>query len=346
MPRTRSVSGTPARDTKQDVDRKAHGPTARAEPVAPARIASVRQFNRFYTRRLGVLDRQLLASGFSLTESRVLWELAHRAPLTASWLREALGVDAGYLSRLLARLRAAGLIRARSDRDDARAQSLSLTAAGRRAFDRLDRASEAQIGQWLAALHPSPQGQLVQAMDTVRLLLGSPPRAEEITLHEPAPGDIGWVIQRHGALYAEEYGWDLSFEALVARIAADFVSQRQPGLERGWIARREGVNVGCVFVVKANPAEYGEGVAKLRLLLVEPSLRGAGLGERLVAECERFAREAGYRRMTLWTNSILHAARAIYQRRGWTLVAEETHHSFGHRLTGQTWEKALIGDPR
>lgn len=344
MQRPEAIRSAPAPDPARPVTNAAASPPGRPEPVPLARIAAVRQFNRFYTRRLGVLDRQLLASGFSLTESRVLWELAHGAPLTASWLREELGLDAGYLSRLLSRLRAAGLIRARTDREDARAQSLSLTAAGRRAFDRLDRASQKQIGQWLADLNPSSQGQLVQALDIVTALLGPAPRAGEITLHEPRPGDIGWVIQRHGALYAEEYGWDLSFEALVARIAADFVDQRQPDCERGWIARRDGVNVGCVFVVRAPPADHGEAVAKLRLLLVEPSMRGAGLGDRLVAECERFALEAGYRRMTLWTNSILHAARAIYQRRGWTLVAEESHHSFGQPLTGQTWEKALIGN--
>jgi len=303
--------------------------------------ASVRQFSRFYTQRLGLLDRELLASGFTLTESRLLWELAQRAPLTASRLCGDLGLDAGYLSRVIRRLRTAGLVRDEASGEDARVHWLSLTAKGRRAFGQLDSASRRQVAQIISHLSGSSQRQLEDAMGTVRRLMTVPATTAEITLHEPGPGDIGWVVQRHGTLYAQEYGWDNRFEALVARICADFVEQFQAGLERGWIARREGVNVGCVFVVQAPPAEYGEGVAKLRMLLVDPAVRGHGLGERLVRECEKFAQAAGYRKMTLWTNSVLHAARRIYERCGWQLVGEEPHHSFGADLVSQTWTKAL-----
>jgi DNA-binding MarR family transcriptional regulator/GNAT superfamily N-acetyltransferase len=340
------------------------GGTAPAAAQAPADdrdpVARVRRFSRFYTQRLGLLDRELLASGFTLTQSRVLWELAHRAPLTASQLRADLGVDAGYLSRLLGGLREQGLLEARRAPEDARMQRLSLTAKGRRAYARLDAASRTQVTQWLSRLPPAGQDRLVGALDAVHALLDEPgaggPGTDEaataepaagaaVTLDEPGPGDLGWVVQRHGALYAAEYGWDWRFEALVARIGADFIERFQPGLERGWIARRAGVNLGCVFLMQAPPAEYGEGTAKLRLLLVEPSARGLGLGRRLAQACEDFARQAGYRRITLWTNSVLHAARAIYVGQGYRLVKEEPHHSFGHDLLGQTWELALDGPP-
>jgi GNAT superfamily N-acetyltransferase len=260
-------------------------------------------------------------------------------------LRSELGLDAGYLSRVVRRLRTAGLVRDEASAEDARVHWLSLSAKGRRAFAQLDSASRRQVAQIISHLSGSSQRQLVDAMDTVRRLMTVPAPTPEITLHQPGPGDMGWVVQRHGTLYAEEYGWDSRFEALVARICADFIEQFQPGLERGWIARRDGVNVGCVFVVQAPPAEYGEGVAKLRMLLVDPAVRGHGLGERLVRECESFARAAGYRKMTLWTNSVLHAARRIYERCAWELVGEEPHHSFGHDLVSQTWAKALQRSP-
>jgi DNA-binding MarR family transcriptional regulator/ribosomal protein S18 acetylase RimI-like enzyme len=301
----------------------------------------VRRFSRFYTQRLGLLDRELLASGFTLTESRVLWELAHNAPLTASRLCRDLGLDAGYLSRLLRRLRTGGLVRDQACPQDARVHWLSLTAKGRRAFERLDAASRGQVAHIIGHLSGSSQRQLVDAMETVRLLMAVPANSAQITLHEPGPGDMGWVVQRHGALYAQEFGWDSRFEALVARIAADFIEGFKPGLDRGWIARRDGMNVGCAFVMQAPPAEYSDGVAKLRMLLVDPAARGHGLGDRLVRECERFAQSAGYRQMTLWTNSVLQAARRIYQRNGWQLVGEKPHHSFGHDLVGQTWNKTL-----
>jgi DNA-binding MarR family transcriptional regulator/GNAT superfamily N-acetyltransferase len=304
-------------------------------------VAGVRRFSRFYTQRLGLLDRELMSSGFTLSEARVLWELAQRAPLTASRLCRDLGLDAGYLSRLVRRLRAAGMVREQASREDARTRWLSLTAKGRRAFAQLDLASRRQVARIVGHLPGSSQRQLVDAMDTVRVLMTGPEQGADITLHEPGPGDMGWVVQRHGAIYAQEFGFDRRFEALVARIAADFVEGFQPGLDRGWIARRDGVNVGCVFVVQAPPAQCGQAIAKLRLLLVDPAARGQGLGERLVRECERFARGAGYGAMTLWTNSVLHAARRIYERNGWRLVAEEPHHSFGVDLVGQTWDKAL-----
>jgi DNA-binding MarR family transcriptional regulator/GNAT superfamily N-acetyltransferase len=312
-----------------------------ADAPNPECVAGVRQFSRFYTQRLGLLDRELLASGFTLTESRLLWELAQRAPLTASHLSRDLGLDAGYLSRLIRRLRTAGLVRDQAAPDDARVHWLSLTAKGRRAFGQLDSASRRQVTQIISHLSVSSQQELVGAMDTVRRLMTMQLPSAEITLHEPDPGDMGWVVQRHATLYSQEYGWDSRFEALVARICADFIEQFQIGRERGWIARRDGVNVGCVFVVRAPPAEYGEGVAKLRMLLVDPAVRGQGLGERLVRECEKFARGAGYRTMTLWTNSVLHAARRIYERCGWQLVNEEPHRSFGRDLVGQTWVKTL-----
>jgi DNA-binding MarR family transcriptional regulator/GNAT superfamily N-acetyltransferase len=315
-----------------------------ADAPNPEFVAGVRQFSRFYTQRLGLLDRELLASGFTLTESRLLWELAQRAPLTASRLCRELGLDAGYLSRLIRGLRTAGLVRDQASSEDARVHWLSLTAKGRRAFGQLDSASRSQVAQIIGHLSNSSQRELVGAMDTVRRLMTESAPPAEITLHEPGPGDIGWVVQRHGTLYAQEYGWDNGFEALVARICADFIEQFEPGLERGWIARRQGVNVGCVFVVQAPPAEYGEGAAKLRMLLVDPAVRGQGLGERLVRECETFAQGAGYRTMTLWTNSVLHAARRIYERCGWELVKEEPHHSFGRDLVGQTWVKTLTAD--
>ena len=304
-------------------------------------VAGVRRFSRFYTQRLGLLDRELLSSGFTLSESRVLWELAQRAPLTASQLCRDLGLDAGYLSRLVRRLRAAGMVRDQASRQDARTRWLWLTAKGRRAFRQLDLASRRQVARIVAHLPGSSQRQLVDAMDTVRVLMTGPAQGPDITLHEPGPGDMGWVVQRHGALYAQEFGFDRRFEALVARIAADFVENFQDGRERGWIARRDGVNVGCVFVVQAPPAQHGEAVARLRLLLVEPAARGQGLGDRLVQEAERFARGAGYRAMTLWTNSVLHAAGRIYERNGWRLDGEQPHHSFGVDLIGQTWNKTL-----
>jgi len=294
---------------------------------------AVRRFHRFCTRRIGVLHESLAATRFSLTESRLLWELAHRERTTAGELARDLGLDPGYLSRLLRGLKDAKLVRSDRSGDDARHLHLTLTTAGKRAFALLDRQSGADVDSLLAPLAE------------IETLLGDAARdASPWLLRPPRPGDIGWVAERHGALYAQEYGWDMRFEALVARIAADFIDRFDPEREACWIAERGGANAGCVFVVQARDDTSGavvDGSAQLRMLLVEPSARGLGIGARLVDECERFARARGYRRIVLWTNSVLTAARAIYAARGYRLVTSEPHQSFGHALVGETWELAL-----
>ena len=313
---------------------------------ATARIEAVRRFNRFYTRRIGVLHEGLSATPFTLTESRLLWELAHRDRLTATTLARELDLDAGYLSRLLRRFKDRGLIRTARADADARHQHLTLTAAGKRAFAPLNLRSRDEVGALLAPLADAQQQQLLNAMADIEQMLGDPAdsRARPVLLRAHRPGDMGWVIARHGALYAEEYGWDGTFEALVARIAADFIDRFDAKREGCWIAERDGVNVGSVFLVQARDEATQQpldGIAQLRMLLVEPSARGLGLGERLVDECQRFARRAGYRRIMLWTNSILHAARGIYAKQGYRLVKTESHHSFGHDLVGEIWEMDL-----
>ena len=311
------------------------------------RTAAVRRFNRFYTRRIGVLQEGLAETRFSLAESRLLWEFAHRDRTTAAELARDLDLDPGYLSRLLRGLKEGKLIRGVRSEDDARHLHLSLTAAGKRAFAPLDRHSEEGVAALLAPLADAEQQQLLAAMATIEKLLAANrgTAATPWLLRPPESGDIGWVVGRHGALYAREYAWDWRFEALVARIAADFVEHFDPAREACWIAERSGSNVGCVFLVQARDetAEHAlvEGTAQLRMLLVEPTARGLGIGARLVDECERFARARGYRRIVLWTNSILSAARAIYARSGYVLTASEPHESFGHKLVGETWELAL-----
>ncbi len=292
-----------------------------------------------------MLGDKLLSSRFSLTESRVLWELAHAAAsgLTATALARDLQLDTGYLSRLLASLRERGLVKSQRAPHDARQNLLALTAAGRRAFAPLDRRSQQQACELLGALPETRQQQLVLAAGQIQHLLGTPARGV-VALRPLRSGDLGWVISRHGALYAHEYGWDQRFEALVARICADFVDRLQPQREAAWIAERDGTPLGCVFLVQARDDSSGKpeaGVAQLRLLLVEPAARGQGLGQRLTAECERFAQHAGYARVRLWTNSVLLAARGIYQAAGYRLLASEPHRSFGHDLVGETWEKRL-----
>jgi len=307
-------------------------------------VAAVRAFNRFYTRRIGVLDEGLSRTEFSLAEARLLWELAHAdAPLGASQLARELRLDLGYLSRLLKGLRERGLVRARANPADARQSLLSLTAAGKRAFAPLDQGSQAQTAEMLARLSAPQQAQLLRALGRVQQLLGETP-AGEVRLRALQSGDLGWVIGRHGALYAQEFGWDLRFEALVAGIAAQFVERFDPAREAGWIAERDGERLGCVFLVQARDEITGEpdaGMAQLRMLLLEPAARGLGLGKRLVATCTDFARRAGYRGIRLWTNSLLGAARGIYKSEGYVLVASEAHHSFGHDLVGETWELKL-----
>ena len=311
------------------------------------RIETLRAFNRFYTRRIGVLHEGLLDSPYTLAESRLLWEFAHHENPTATDLAHALDLDAGYLSRLLRSFKERGLIKSTRSSTDARHVHLSLTAAGRKAFAPLNSRSCEQVAGLLDALPEAAQQQLLQAMGTIEQLLGdkAPQHGAPPYLLRPhRPGDIGWVIARHGALYAQEYHWDMRFEALVARIAADFVDRFEPAREACWMAEREGSNVGCVFLVQARDESSHEplpGVAQLRMLLVEPTARGLGIGARLVDECERFARLVGYRKITLWTNSLLYAARGIYQKAGYALVASESHHSFGHDLVGETWQKEL-----
>jgi DNA-binding MarR family transcriptional regulator/GNAT superfamily N-acetyltransferase len=279
----------------------------------------------------------LLASPFSLTEARLLYELAHRDGLTAAQLARELGLDPGYLSRVLGDFAKRGLIERLPSPSDGRQSLLALTEAGRIAFAPLDARSRDEIGALLDGMAPPVRRRLIAAMVEIERVLGGPPPVREPYLLRPhQPGDIGWVTHRHGVLYAEEYGWDESFEALVAEIAAKFVTEFDTRRERCWIAERDGAIVGSVFLVKQS-----DDVAKLRLLLVEPAARGLGIGKRLVEECIRFARQVGYRKITLWTNDILVAARRIYQGAGFVLVAEERHHSFGHDLVGQNWELGL-----
>ncbi len=300
-------------------------------------VERVRGFNRFYTRHIGLLNEGLLDSAFSLTEARVLYELAHRDSVTAADLGRDLGLDAGYLSRLLKRFGAQGLIHRSPSKDDRRQFLLSLSDKGRAAFEVLNHASATQVSAMLSGLSAGARERLVQAMITVENLVGDGATPDLPCILRPhQPGDIGWIAHRQGLLYAQEYGWDHTFEALVAEIAAAFVRNFDPQRERCWIAERGGEIVGSVFLVR-----HSDEVAKLRLLYVEPSARGLGLGRRLVEECIGFARAKGYRTLTLWTNDVLVAARAIYQATGFRLVKEEAHHSFGKDLVGQTWDLDL-----
>jgi DNA-binding MarR family transcriptional regulator/GNAT superfamily N-acetyltransferase len=300
-------------------------------------IEKVRSFNRFYTRHIGLLNEGLLESEFSLTEARVLYELAHRNSVTAADLARELGLDAGYLSRLLKKFSGRALIQRTPSDGDRRQMILSLTGSGRTAFEPLNRSSAIQVAAMLSGLSASERERLVQAMATVERLVGDTPEPElPYTLRPHQPGDIGWIAHRQGLLYAREYGWDQTFEALVAEIAAAFVKNFNPLWERCWIAERGGEVVGSVFLVRQS-----DEVAKLRLLYVEPSARGLGLGRRLVDECIGFARAKGYKTLTLWTNDVLVAARSIYLAAGFRLVKEEAHHSFGKDLVGQNWDLDL-----
>jgi DNA-binding MarR family transcriptional regulator/GNAT superfamily N-acetyltransferase len=299
------------------------------------RIAAVRRFSRFYTRVIGVLQDGLLHSGFSLTEGRVLYELAQRAGVTATELGRELDIDPGYLSRILQRLERDGLLARVPSPADRRQGLLSLTRAGHDAFAPLDARSREEVAELLSPLADPAQAAVVAAMGRIESLLGNP-QSPPWLLRQHRPGDIGWVVSRHGALYAGEYGFDARFEALVARVAGEFLTEHDPPRERCWIAECDGVNVGSVFLVRKSDDE-----AKLRLLLVEPAARGLGIGRRLVAECIGFARAAGYRRITLWTNEVLVAARAIYQQAGFRLVTSEPHRDFGPPMVGEDWELTL-----
>jgi DNA-binding MarR family transcriptional regulator/GNAT superfamily N-acetyltransferase len=300
-------------------------------------VDAVRRFNRFYTRQIGVLQEGLLQSPFSLAEARVLYEVAHRDRPAAAELGKDLGLDAGYLSRILRGLRRRGLVDRRPSEADGRRSLLGLTRSGRAAFATLDERSRTEIGALLDPLPPRDQGRLVEAMRAIEELLGGAPRPPASYLLRPhQPGDMGWVVHRHGVLYAQEYGWDETFEGLVAEIVARFVKRLDPRRERCWIAEVDGEAVGSVFLVKQSRT-----VARLRLMLVEPRARGMGIGKRLVDECIRFARQAGYRKITLWTNSVLLAARRLYTQAGFRLVEEEPYHGFGHDLVGETWDLKL-----
>ncbi len=305
--------------------------------VAAQRIASVRQFNRFYTRRIGVLHEHLLASAWSLAQVRVLYELAHRDGLAARDLARELGLDAGYLSRILRGFVRRGFVRRGTSAADARQRPLTLTAKGRAAFAPLDRRSQQEVAAMLAPLSERDQVRVIAAMQTIERSLEPPADGSApFVLRGHRPGDIGWVIHAHGDLYAREHGWDERFEALVAHIAAEFIEKFDAARERCWIAERDCENVGCVFVVRKS-----ETVARLRLLIVDPKARGAGLGGHLVAECIRFARACGYRTMTLWTQQNLHAARHLYQAAGFELAESEPHAMFGVPLVGETWTLQL-----
>jgi len=311
-----------------------------AEAELDRRIMAVRRFNRFYTGKIGVLREGVYRSPFSLTEVRVLYELAHRDGLTATALARELGIDQGYLSRILRGFGRRGYVDKRRSASDGRQSHLALTLAGRRAFAPLNRRSHEEVGALVGALRPADQQKLVQAMDTIERLLGGQRTGERavqaVVLRPHRPGDMGWVIERHAQFYHQEYGWDESFEALVADIAARFIRDFDARRERCWIAERDGARVGSVLLVAKSKT-----VAKLRLLLVDPSARGLGIGRRLVEECIRFARQTGYRTLTLWTNDILHAARRIYEEAGFRLIHSERHRSFGRDLVGETWELKL-----
>lgn len=308
-----------------------------AQRNADPYVEAVRRFNRFYTRQIGVLNEGLLKSQFSLTEMRVLYELAHSEQSTATELCKELGLDAGYMSRILQNFKKRDLIEGKPAESDARQSVLRLTKQGQTTFAPLNARASEEIRAMLAALSTPDQSRLVEAMHTIEQVLGAQPEHNlPYVLRPHQIGDMGWVVHRHGIVYAQEYGWNEEFEALVASVTAEFIQKYDPKLERCWIAEKDGQIIGSVFLVKKSKT-----VAKLRLLLVEPHARGLGLGVRLVNECMRFARQVGYRKITLWTNSILVAARRIYEREGFQLVHEEPHHSFGHDLIGETWELEL-----
>ena len=303
----------------------------------PSVVEDVRGFNRFYTRVLGLLRPDLAGSSFGLTEARVLFELAHRDDVAVSELRRDLDLDAGYLSRILSGFSTSGLVAREKSAADGRRQVVRLTADGQRAFAELDQLQAGAIATMLAPLDEGQRAELVTSMGRIRRTLGDEPHWRGLVLRPPAPGDLGWVVERHGYRYAAEYGWDTTFEALVARIVADFAERDDSKREAAWIAELDGERVGCVFCTAAD----AEDTAQLRLLIVEPSARGAGVGTRLVDECLLFARRAGYRRITLWTNDVLVAARRIYERAGFRCDRREPHHSFGRDLVGEYWSRDL-----
>lgn len=304
-----------------------------------ANADSVRSFNRFYTRQIGVLQEHLLNSDFSLTESRILYELANRDNLTSTDLCRELGLNAGYLSRVISKFQRKGLLNKNRSSSDARALQLELTEAGRQTFDELNRASQSEVVAMLNQLSEAEQTRLLGAMAQIQELLNESRSLDQrasYILRDPHPGDMAFIVHRQTVLYAQEYGWSGEFEALAAEICAKFIRDFDPKFERCWIAEKDNQIVGSVFVVR-----HEEGIAKLRMLYVDPAARGLGIGTRLVEECLRFARLIGYKKMILWTNSVLTDARRIYDRAGFELIEESPHHSFGKDLIGQTFSKDL-----
>jgi DNA-binding MarR family transcriptional regulator/N-acetylglutamate synthase-like GNAT family acetyltransferase len=304
-----------------------------AETSVDRRIEAIRRFNRFYTQQIGILQEKLLRSPFSLVEARVIYELAQHTETTATELAGTLGLDRGYLSRTLSGFKRQGIIECKPSKADARQSLLRLTRRGREAFAFINARSHEEIQGILGPLSTTDQNHLIEAMNAIQTLLGDKPQTKVPYILRPhQPGDMGWIVHRHGVLYSREYGWDERFEALIAGIVAKFIDNYDPKRERCWIAERDGEIVGSVFLVTNSKT-----VAQLRLLLVEPKARGLGIGKRLVSECLRFARLAGYKKITLWTNSLLHAARHIYEEAGFCLVEEERFHGFGHDQVGQNW---------
>jgi len=304
-----------------------------------AHIAAVRRFNRFYTRQIGLLRRSYLGSPFSLTEMRVLYEIAHAGNPSAADIARKLDVDAGYLSRMLRNFEQRGLVARARSKADARQSHLALTSHGRRTFEPIDQRSQHEVGAMLARLSTARQSRLLASMRRIEELLDTqsePATTPSYILRAPKPGDFGWIISRHATLYAEEYGWKGPFEAMCAQIVADYLAKHDPRRERCWIAERDGENAGSIMLAKES-----EDVARIRLLLIEPAARGHGLGVRLVEECISFARKAKYRKVTLWTHSVLTTARRIYERAGFELVASKKHRSWGKPVVGETWDLEL-----
>lgn len=299
---------------------------------------AVRSFNRFYTRQIGVLDEGLLASSFSLTQARVLFELGTRKAVTARDIGDALGLDAGYLSRMVQNFASQGIIRRESSPQDGRQIVLSLTPDGKKAFRKLDRKSHAVTAAQLSKLSAPQRERLLRLMQDLQRTLLSENDNDTLVVRAYRAGDIGWAIERHGQIYADEFGWNEDFEALVATLFAQFATKHDSEAERCWIAEVDGERVGCVFVVRSSDAPT---IAQLRCLLVDPKGRGLGVGKRLVDECLAFAKAAGYAKMLLWTNDVLTSARRIYEAAGFALTKEERHHSFGHDLVGQIWMRDL-----
>jgi len=305
-----------------------------------AQVETIRQFNRFFTQRIGVLDESLLDSGLTLTQARVLFEIGTSETCTAGDLISLLRLDAGYLSRILQEFVDSRLVKRKPSPDDGRRALLALTPKGWKKFTELDHQSRRRIGELISPLSAPKRTQLLHGMRALQESLSVVPTSEErsVNIRPYRVGDVGWAIERHGQLYSDEFGWNEEFEALVATLLARFATKHDPAAERFWVAEVDGERVGCVFVVRS---EKDKNAAQLRCLLVDPRGRGLGVGRQLVDECIRFSKSAGYRQIILWTNDVLVSARRIYEAAGFSLIEESPHHSFGHDLVGQYWSRAL-----